>query len=330
MEGFIVMGVLRGVGAFSIFIATLSVGNVLANQSSDLLVAMEAGRCVPQAEKLHRMALAGDALSQLAFGQAASKNLCGVVEMGKEFSFYWYRKSAEQGNAIAQAALGKHLATSWVREDEEESLIWYQRAADQGNADGKFGLAQLYGRPRAWSKKIPHNDELALKLYHEAASQGHELSYFVLSQIYENGSNGVEKNDAIAAQWYRKAADNGSSFAQGQLAQRFQEGRGVDQSDAEARRWYGKSAAQGNVYAQTSLAKMYRDGSGGPRDESMVLQLFIKAAEEGESNAQFELGRMYLLGLGGVPQNRSKAEHWFAKSAERWHPLAIKELENLR
>ena len=80
MEGFIVMGILRRVGAFSIFIATLSVGNVLANQSNDLLVAMEAGRCVPQAEKLHKMALMGDALSQLAFGQAASKNLCGDGE----------------------------------------------------------------------------------------------------------------------------------------------------------------------------------------------------------------------------------------------------------
>ncbi|WP_219093492.1 tetratricopeptide repeat protein [Pseudomonas sp. UMAB-40] len=330
MEGVVVVGVFKIIRIFSVFIAILFVNSVYASQSGDLLVAMEAGKCVPQAEQLHKMALAGDALSQLAFGQAANKNLCRVVELGKEFSFYWYRKSAEQGNSIAQAALGTYLATSGIRKDEEESLIWYQRAADQDNADGKFGLAQLYGRHRAWSKIIPHNNELALKLYHEAASQDHELSYFVLSQIYDKGSNGVEKDDAVAAYWYRKSADSGSAFAQGQLAKMFQEGRGVDQSNEEARRWYGKSAALGNTYAQTSLAKMYRDGSGGIKDEGKALQLFLKSAEEGESNAQFELGRIYLLGLSGVPQNRSKAEYWFAKSAEKWHSLAIKELESFR
>lgn len=261
---------------FSVFLAALPVSHVSANQSNDLLVAMEAGRCDPEAAQLHKMALIGDALGQLAFGQAASKNLCGVVEMGKESSFYWYRKSAEQGNDIAQVALGKYLSTSWASEDEEESFIWYQRAADQGNADAKFGLAQLYGRG-SYSKKIPRDDELALKLYREAAAQDHKMSYLVLSQVYEDGSNGVEKDEKVAAYWYRKAADNGSAFAQWQLAQILQKGRGVDQNDVEARLWYGKSADQGNLFAQTSLAKMHRDGIGGPRDEKLALKLFLEA-----------------------------------------------------
>lgn len=318
----------KKVGFFSVCLAALS-GHVSANQSSDLLVAMEAGRCDPEAAHLHKMALTGDALGQLAFGHAMSKNLCGLVAMGKESSFYWYRKSAEQGNDLAQVALGKHLSTSWTSEDEEESFIWYQRAADQGNADAKFGLALLYGRG-SYSKKIPRNEALALKLYHEAAAQDHKMSYLALSQIYEDGSNGVEKDDTVAAYWYRKAADSGSAFAQWQLAQMLQKGRGVDQNDVEARLWYGKSADQGNLFAQTSLAKMHRDGIGGPRDEKLALQLFLESAHAGESNAQFEIGRIYLVGLHGVSPDQKEAESWFKKSNERRRPVAIDEFEGLR
>jgi len=329
MEGLVSMSKCRKNVFFSVFIAASSVGHVFASQSSELLVTMETGKCDPEAAQLHKIALAGDALGQLAFGQAASKNLCGAAELGKEPSFYWFRKSAEQGNDIAQVALGKHLSTSWSGKDEEESFTWYQRAADQGNADAKFGLAQLYLRG-SYSKKIPRNDELALKLYHEAAAQGHKVSYIALSQIYEDGSNGVEKNNEIAAYWYRKAADNGSAFAQWRLAKMLQEGLGVDQSDAEARLWYGKSAGQGNLFAQTSLAIMHRDGVGGPPDEKLALQLFLESAHAGEHNAQFEVGRIYLLGLHGVPQSQKEAESWFNKSNERRRPVSIKEFEGLR
>lgn len=329
MEDIILIKVWKRIVFVSAVIAFCSIGKAWAIPSNDLLAAMEAGTCDPNAVRLHELALTGDASSQLAFAHAAHKNICGVIELGGEFSSYWYRKSAEQGNATAQAALGKHLVSTWNRANEEESLIWYQRAADQGNLDGKFGLAQLYGSRRNLSKKLPYNNELAMKLYHEAAEQGHERSYFVLSLIYSKGNDGVEKDDVKAAYWFRKSADLGSSFAQSQLAEMYQEGRGVDKSHIEARRWYGKAAAQGSVYAQTDLAKMYRDGRGGPKDEVAALKLFTKSAEEGDSNAQYELGRMYLLGLGGLPKNRDKAELWFAKSAERWHSLAIKELEEL-
>lgn len=301
-----------------------------ANQSEDLLAAMESGKCNPEAVLLHDLALTGDAVSQLAFANAADKDLCGVVEMWWEFSFDWYRKSAEQGNAAAQAALAKHLATHWNRENETEALVWYQRAADQGNADAKFGLAQMYGRGKTKSNNLRKDDKLAIKLYKEAAAAGHEMSWFILSHIYEAGSNGEEKDEVVAAYWCRKSADKGSPSAQWRLASMYEEGRGVDQDYAEARRWYEKAAAQNHSYSQTNLAKMYRSGRGGLRDEKLTLQLFHQAAEAGESDAQFELGMIYAKGLIGMARNEEKSLYWLNKSASSWNPLAIKELERQR
>lgn len=323
------LGKLKKVSCFSVFLVATSVGHVLAHQPRDLLTAMEAGRCDPATAQLHKMAMEGDALGQLTFALAGSKKLCGVLELGKESSFYWYRKSAEQGNDIAQVALGKHLSNSWVSGDEEEAFGWYQKAADQGNSDAKFGLAQLYERG-SYSKKIPRNDELALKLYREAAAQEHRMSYVVLSQIYEDGSNGVEKDEAVAAYWYRKAADKGSAFAQFQLAKMLQKGRGVEKNDVEARLWYGKSADNGFLFAKTNLAIMLRDGIGGPADEDLALQFFLETAHAGESNAQYEIGRIYLLGLHGVLPDQKVAESWFKKSNERRRPVVLEEFEAMR
>jgi TPR repeat protein len=330
MEGVFVVCSLKKIRFGLPIMALMLASNVWANKSENLLAAMESGKCNPEAVMLHDMALTGDAVSQLAFANAADKNLCGVVEMWWEYSFDWYRKSAEQGNAAAQAALAKHLATHWNRENETEALVWYQRAADQGNADAKFGLAQMYGRGKTKSDNLRKNDKLAMKLYKEAAAEGHEMSWYVLSYIYEIGSNGEAKNEAVAAYWNRKAAEKGSSSAQWRLARMYEEGRGVDQNYEEARLWYKKAAAQDDKYSQTSLAKMYRSGRGGPRDEKLALQLFHQAAEAGDSNAQFELGMIYAKGLIGMARNEEKSMYWLKESASSWNPLAIKELERQR
>ncbi|WP_433736508.1 tetratricopeptide repeat protein [Pseudomonas putida] len=321
---------ISGVGLI-VLAVSLGISNrrFASEQPIDLLAAMEAGRCESEVVDLHKMALKGDALSQLAFGHAVHEDLCNAVDIGKNFSDYWYRKSAEQGNAEAQAALGQSLIRSWNRKDEEEAFVWYRRSADQGNPHGQFGLAQLY-EGGAISKNIPKNEELALELYNKSAAQGYVRSHIRLSSFYESGSGGVQKDDVKAAYWYRKAAENGQPYAQGKLAELYQEGRGVEKNVAEAKVWFGKAAAQNDMYAQESLAKILLESGGGSQDQKMAVELFRKAAEAGNPKAQYELGKIYLIGLNGVPQDESKAKCWFKRSADRWHPPAIKELEGLR
>jgi len=304
--------------------------NAKASHSNELLVSMEAGKCDPGiSTQLYERALRGGVLDQLAFAQATYRNLCGVVEETKQDTFVWYRKSAEQGNAVAQVALARHIFTDMPRKYWSEAFDWYQRAADQGNADAKFGLAQMYGRRYNPTSDIRKNDELALNLYREAAAEGHERSILLLALIHQKGSHGVKKDDATAAYWFHKLADIGNSFAQLQLGRIYLEGSGVAQNPKAARGWYEKSAGQGDRYAQFKLAIMLRDGVGGRRDGKKAVRLLQMAAEADESNAQFELGKIYLYGLNGVRKDLEKAEYWLNRSAKRWHPLAKQELERL-
>src|SRR5688572_23589890 len=90
------------------------------------------------------------------------------------------------------------------------------------------------------------------------AESGDAAAQNLLGEMYENG-NGVPRDPAKAAHWYRLAAKQGLSEAQLSLGVLYENGEGVAQSDAEAARWYAGAAEQGNLFAQLSLGIMYRE-----------------------------------------------------------------------
>ena len=53
----------------------------------------------------------------------------------------WYRKSADQGNAVAQRILGLMYSTGkGVPRNATEAVKWYRKAAKQGNAGAQKEL----------------------------------------------------------------------------------------------------------------------------------------------------------------------------------------------
>jgi TPR repeat protein len=67
---------------------------------------------------------------------------------------------------------------------------------------------------------------------------------------------GVEQDDAEAANWYRKAAEQGHITAQNNLGVMYERGLGVEQDYAEAASWYRKAAEQGNTDAIKALERL--------------------------------------------------------------------------
>ena len=67
---------------------------------------------------------------------------------------------------------------------------------------------------------------------------------FLLGLMYDRG-RGVPQDYKEAAKWYRKAAEQGDSLAQGELGWLYNVGKGVVQDDKEAAKWYAKAAEQG-------------------------------------------------------------------------------------
>jgi TPR repeat protein len=60
----------------------------------------------------------------------------------------------------------------------------------------------------------------------------------------------------------------------------YADGSGVSQNLAEAAEWYRKAAEQGVTYAQNNLAVMYERGEGVPRDLRAALEWYKRADQD--------------------------------------------------
>ena len=82
-----------------------------------------------------------------------------------------------------------------------------------------------------------------------------------------------------------------------------------------AAEWYRKAAEQGSIPGEMHLAALYRDGGKGfPRDMVQAAAWYRKAAEQGDVTAQATLGVLYSIGL-GVPRNDIEAYFWLDLAA---------------
>jgi uncharacterized protein len=94
--------------------------------------------------------------------------------------------------------------------------------------------------------------------------------------LYAAG-RGAPKNDAAAATWYRRAADQGFAEAQYTVGTLHEAGTGVMQDYAEAMRWYRMAATQGYAGAQNNIGRLYAEGLGVRRDNLKVLMWYTLA-----------------------------------------------------
>jgi TPR repeat protein len=83
--------------------------------------------------------------------------------------------------------------------------------------------------------------------------------------------------------------------------------------------WYRKSANQGLAVGQYNLACLYFDAKGVFKDTVKAKELFEKAAAQGYGDAHYMLGYMYQQG-DGVSRDRQMAVQWY-RSALSKRPL---------
>ncbi len=92
----------------------------------------------------------------------------GEVSKDRKEGVKWYRKSAEQGYALAQAVLGEaYYYGEGVPQDYTEAAKWYRKAAEQGQAKAQHDLGLAY----ALGKGVPQDYVLAHMWYNLAASK---------------------------------------------------------------------------------------------------------------------------------------------------------------
>ena len=120
----------------------------------------------------------------------------------------------------------------------------------------------------------------------------------------------LERKDyATALPLYRRAADQGDSYGQLQVAGFYFHGYGVAQDYRQAVNWYKLSAEQGEPLAQFALGIQYSKGGGVAQDHAESVKWYRLAAAQGFERAQHNLSMKYLRGE-GVGQDPIRAYMW--------------------
>jgi TPR repeat protein len=112
-------------------------------------------------------------------------------------------------------------------------------------------------------------------------------------------------------------ANAGDAASQVLVGESYASGKGVGQDYNQAADWYRKAAEQGSIAGQLHLAALYRDGGGKHfvRDMVQAAGWYRKAAEQGDVGAQATLGVLYSLGQ-GVQQSYVEAYYWLDLAAQ--------------
>ena len=136
-------------------------------------------------------------------------------------------------------------------------------------------------------------------------------------------------DSSIVLKKIQDAANSGDTAAELALGFLYDKGQGVPKDYAQAASWWRKAADQGNAGAQYNLGLLYANGQGVPKDYAQAASLYRKAADQGEAAAQYNLGWLYFKGQ-GVPQDSAKSEELYEKAAAQGNQVAARNLRILR
>jgi hypothetical protein len=90
---------------------------------------------------------------------------------------------------------------------------------------------------------------------------------------------------------------------------------GVPLDFEKAFSWISLSANQDYLFAQHNLAEMYENGKGVSKNLEKAFEYYIIAARKGSVESQIKVAEMYKEGI-GTEKNIEKSEYWLKQIEE--------------
>jgi uncharacterized protein len=230
-------------------------------------------------------------------------------------SFEALLEKANAGDAEAQNAVGRVIASRGDAHSRAESEEWFRRAAEQGLPRAKHNLGVLYLRDDLRAE--------ALKWFGEAAKDGWMPSIFAFGKICEE-----EGETEGAKRCFESAAQRGHAESQDALGRIYFE-RDTEADHVIARRWSEAAAAQGVAAAHTRLGTIYHEGLGTPRDPQRAAACFLEGANRGHAGSQLMIGAAFDVGA-GVRRDKVEAAKWILRSAGQGNEVAHAYVQTLK
>jgi len=221
-----------------------------------------------------------------------------------------------------------------VPRDPQESLKWYLKSAEQGEPLAQNNLAWLYasgaygsGRPlgqgaeaQIRSGGFPPNHQEAEKWMRKAVDLATAAGQYEFGCLLKHEFNKDGHQDKTrfpeAAEYFRKAAEQGHANAQYQLASMYHTGQLGENQRSNCIPWFLKAAAQGNIEAQAEVGEL---SNYYPKSDLLKsinpVAILTQSAEKGNLDAQFQLAKRYQAG-DGVAKTPTEAFRWMQRAAQ--------------
>jgi uncharacterized protein len=139
-------------------------------------------------------------------------------------------------------------------------------------------------------------------------------------------SEGDRPSDNGPFEQLRRDAEGGNAKAQYVLGCCYNGDHGIQKDPAMAAKWWGKAAVQGIADAQYFLGLCYYVGDGVHKDTAVATTWWRKAAEQDHADAEYFLGISYNAGI-GVPKSQHLAVYWLQKAASLGNKEALEVLK---
>ncbi len=129
---------------------------------------------------------------------------------------------------------------AYKKGDYSMAFFWYQRSAAQGNPSAQYNLGNMY----RLGKGVAQDFNQAFYWCKKSAEQGKAIAQYNLGLMYFNG-DGVFKDYSQSVYWYKKSAEQGDIYAQNNLGYMYEKGYGVPKDKVNSYMWYHLASYNG-------------------------------------------------------------------------------------
>ncbi len=143
----------------------------------------------------------------------------------------------------------------------------------------------------AWQAYLNGDFTKAEQLAKPDADRGDAEAEYIMGLLSTEGDLGP-RDDAAAADWYRKSAEQGYVDAQNALGYAYDFGLGVTRDRAHAQVWYGEAAAEGTIIARNNMAYEWAQ-VGEKLDDALAYAMEAVTADPQNAPYQDTLGWIY-------------------------------------
>ena len=212
-------------------------------------------------------------------------------------------------SAVATIFLGLSMSACSTDRTQQETLqLWFPNqdlhqtmtTDELGNAAQSSREATIQLAIRLMTGDRTESDlERGYGIFKSLAESGDARAQFFLGTSYMQGS-GVELDETIAVNWFKKSAEGGYDIGQYWYAFMLSRGRGVPEEDWKASmKWFLKAAKQGHAEALFSMGEIHESCRAGlDRDFDQAANWYRRADGPQDSMlSRWNLRRLIDLGL---------------------------------